>query len=316
MQSELSIIIVNWNGEKFLPDCLRSVAENPPSIPYEVVVVDNASTDGSTDWLASSGAGSIFPEGVFKLIQSDENLGFGRGINLAAEHADGENLLILNPDTLVKGDAIDRLIDTLGSDSSIGATAPRLLNQDGSLQPSTWYFPATPFKIILPNFGLYRLFPRSFVGRTLLSKYWEHDERREVPIAWAAALMFRTDVFRQLGGFDPEFHMYGEDIDICIRMQRAGYKLVFEPKAEVIHIGGGSSRQKWTQDDIHVRSVEMNRIVEKRHLGKMLFVSNNATRLSVEALRMLVNPFLGRSNSKSARVIRTIIGRGNEHRRK
>src|SRR5215211_4756675 len=132
----LTIIIVNWNGIKFLPACLKSIVENPGSLLFEIVVVDNASSDGSAEWLRSDECAQLVGDTRFKLIETGENLGFGRANNVAIERTDSQFVFLLNPDTVVRPNAIDRLVDALKTTPDAGAAAPKLLNEDGSLQPS------------------------------------------------------------------------------------------------------------------------------------------------------------------------------------
>lgn len=304
MATDLTIIIVNWNGEEFLPDCLRSIAENPPNIRYEVVVIDNASSDRSVEWLRSDEAKAIFPRGCFKLIESQENLGFGRANNLVIGQTDSPFVFLLNPDTIVKPNAIDRLLETLRSDSTIGAVAPKLLNPDGSLQPSVAYFPPTPLKILFENFRLYRLLPANLRAEMLLFSHWNHDSQRTVPIVWGAAILFDGKVLRTLKGFDPDFRMYGEDMDICIRLSELGYKLEFVPAAEIVHLGGASSVQTWSEQEVNEKKFWMGILFERKHTGRLLFYSNCITRLLLECVRLIAYACIGRDLHRRKSAVR------------
>ncbi len=256
MNTELSIIIVNWNGEKFLPDCLRSIAENPPKVSYEVIVIDNKSSDGSLEWLNSDEAKSLFPDGNFRLIESHENLGFGRANNLVIELTTTPYVFLLNPDTIVKPKAIDQLLETLNSDDKIGAVAPKLLNEDGSLQPNIWGFPPTPITILFDGFKLYKLLPRMTVGNWLYRSHWTYDETRPVPMFSGAAIMLKRLTLNQTKGFDSRFFMYGEDLEFCVRLNRYGWKTVFEPRSQIIHLGGQSSAQRWGTEVTRLKEEE------------------------------------------------------------
>src|SRR2546423_7431704 len=150
MPVELSIIIVNWNGGELLRRSLESVAAHPPRCPYEIVVVDNASTDGSREWLMSLGAG-------VRLILNEENQGFGRGNNQAFAATEAPLLFLLNSDAEVHAGAIDALVETINSDERIGVTGPRLINPDGTLQASVWRNPVTPFETVANTLRLYKL---------------------------------------------------------------------------------------------------------------------------------------------------------------
>ena len=213
---------------------------------------------------------------------------------MAIERSDNPYIFLLNPDTIVKPDAIDRLLETLKSNEKIGAVAPKLLNADETLQPSVWYYPPTPFKIILESFGIYKFLPPKSRAEILMFSHWEHNQRRTVPIVWGAAILFKGDLLRELKGFDPDFQMYGEDMDICIRLSRLGFNLEFVPEAEIIHLGGQSAIQQWSSDAINDRKFKMNLLFEKKHLNPLLFYSNYATRVLIGAAMLISYPLLGR----------------------
>jgi GT2 family glycosyltransferase len=236
---ELVIIVVNWNGGDLLRRCLASVEEFPPGLPYQVVVVDNASTDGSREWLESLG-------GVVRLLKNEENVGFGRANNRAFTETDAPILFLLNSDAEVKAGTLDTLLSTLRSEAQIGVVGPRLLNPDGSLQASVWQNPTTPFELLANAFRLYKLMPRRKRAERLLGYHWDHSYRRNAHLLSGAALMVKRAVIDGVGGFEERFHMYGEDTEWCLRVVRAGWRMVFEPDATVIHHGGGSTAKRWT----------------------------------------------------------------------
>jgi glycosyltransferase involved in cell wall biosynthesis len=183
----LSIIIVNWNGGELLKQCLASVAEWPPSCPYEIIIVDNASSDESVSWIKSSEAQSLFRANKLDLIENRENVGFSKANNQGIARSAAPLLLLLNPDTKVRPGAIDRLCATLRSDARIGACGPRLLNSDGSLQHSVWRNPPTPWEIIVSGAGLWRLMPKKLRGESV-----QEALRRENPYNDALAVARAT----------------------------------------------------------------------------------------------------------------------------
>lgn len=246
MAAELSIIIVNWNGGELLKSCLRSVAAAPPSVPYEIVIVDNASSDQSVAWLRSDELAALFPIVDIDLIENTDNTGFSKANNQAIAFSKTPLLFLLNPDTEVKPGAIDTLISCLNSDERIGACGPRLLNTDGSLQHSVWRNPPNAWEIVVTGLGLWRLIPRRLRGELLLGGHWDHANRRSVTMLFGAAILARRKMIDQVGGLDERFHMYGEDYEWCLRIVRAGWKLIFEPAAAVTHHGGQFSLQRWT----------------------------------------------------------------------
>lgn len=246
MAAELSIIIVNWNGGELLRSCLKSVALAPPSVSYDIVVVDNASTDESVAWLRSAEVSTVLPGIDVHVIENADNAGFAQANNQALAYSRAPLLFLLNPDTEVRPGAFDTLIACLNSDARIGACGPRLLNTDGSLQHSVWRNPPTAWEIVVSGVGLWRLIPRGLRGRLLLGGHWDHASRRTVPLLFGAAILARRAMLDEVGGLDERFHMYGEDNEWCLRITRAGWLLMFEPAAAVTHHGGQFSLQRWT----------------------------------------------------------------------
>lgn len=304
MDCVLTVIIVNWNGAKFLPKCLNSIIDNPPGVAYEIVVVDNDSRDGSAEWLKSDECLKLLGPIQYSFIESGSNLGFGKANNIAIERSTAPFVFLLNPDTLVRPHSIDLLLESLTSEKNAGAVAPKLFNQDGSLQPSAWYFPPTPLTIVLENFRLYKLLSPRYRANKLLFSHWNHNERRPVPIVWGAAIMFDGTVLRQLKGFDPDFKMYGEDMDLCIRLAKTGKQLIFIPEAEIIHLGGQSAAQMWSESEINEKKIKMGIFFEKKHCSKALFVANMIARIGVEAIRVVINAVSGRRVHSTLQLMR------------
>lgn len=272
---ELSIVIVNWNTGELLRKCVESVKRHPPRVPYDLVVVDNASSDGSADFLRARAAGDSGGAGVVRLIENAENVGFARANNIAIAHSKAVPLLfLLNPDTEVRPGAIDALLATLESQPRIGACAPRLLNADGSLQPSVWPMPPTPLYILVDGLRLYRLLPRPLRARWLLGAHWDHATRRPVPCVWAAAMMVKREMIAEVGAFDESFTLFGEDCEWCVRMRRGGWLIYLEPAAEVLHHGGRSALQRWTAGEVVLAKAEANIHYQRRVLGPVRFRVN------------------------------------------
>jgi N-acetylglucosaminyl-diphospho-decaprenol L-rhamnosyltransferase len=173
----VSIVIVNWNGRDVLQDCLRSIAEHRPTHPFVVLVVDNASTDGSVEWLKGE-ARRLFPGHQLRILVNQENIGFGAANNLAFGAIQSEFVFLLNSDAKVTHGTIDRLIDCLRSHEDVGACGPRIVGCDGRLHASVWRNPPAAWQILLEELRLSYLLPRAVRGRLLLGQYWNHDERR------------------------------------------------------------------------------------------------------------------------------------------
>jgi GT2 family glycosyltransferase len=246
---ELSFIIVNWNGGELLKRCIESIVRHPPSIPFDIWVVDNASTDGSVDWLHSCEHDPGLKGTSIHVIENRVNLGFSKANNQALAESQAPMVLLLNPDTEITPGAIDTLVACLNSDERIGACGPRLLNTDGSLQHSVWRNPPTAWEIVLNGTGLWRLIPRRVRGPLLLGGHWDHSTRRSVPLLFGAAILAKRKMIEEVGALDERFHMYGEDYEWCLRITRAGWRLIFEPAASITHHGGQFSLQRWSTSE-------------------------------------------------------------------
>lgn len=275
MQVDLSIIIVNWNGGELLRRSVASIVAYPPAVAYEIIVVDNDSTDDSVRLLRSSEpARELSDHSRLRLIENKENRGFGQANNQAFEVTEASLLLLLNPDTEVTAGSIDRLIATVKSDFRIGAAGPRLLNADGSLQISVWRNPPAAWEILLSQLKLYALLPRRFRGELLLGGHWDHNRERRVPMLSGAALLVRRKVVEEVGGFDERFHMYGEDNEWCLRIVRGGWQMVFQPEAVILHHGAQSSLQRWNNLEKLRVQLEADYFFQQQALPRHRLITN------------------------------------------
>jgi GT2 family glycosyltransferase len=284
---DLSIIIVNWNGRELLARCIESIIKHPPSAPYEIVVVDNASTDGSVEWLRAAHSNGWLRETNLRLIKNAENVGFGRANNIAFRQTDARMLLLLNSDTEVREGAIDRLIETLKSNEKAGGCGPKLLNTDGSLQPSVSRNPTTVWEILVTGLRLYYLLPGRIRGELLLGMFWDHSRRRKVRMLSGAAILLRREVIDSVGGFDEEFNFYGEDNELCLRIVNAGWELLFAPEAQVVHHGGKSALLRWMPEEKYRRGAEAALLCYRKSLPRPRFIANCLARLLVFSLGLI-----------------------------
>jgi len=298
----LSILIVNWNGAEFLPNCLQSIVDNPPSIDFEIVVIDNGSDDGSLEWLQSCNAEHFLVGTSFTLIETGQNLGFGKANNLGVRSTSSKYVFFLNPDTVVRPNSIDALLKTLKSASEIGACVPKLLHADGSLQPSVWAKP-TPLSILFENI-FYRVVPARLLKNWLYGPFWDYSEKSAVPLICAAALMMSREVIDAIGGaFDEDFHMYGEDFELAVRITDSGRKLYFVPEAEIHHLFGQSSAQRWTSFEKR-KTMERGQIMfERKRLPSYLFLSN----LMARSLVYGIYAFRNIANKKEFRNYKSLV---------
>ena len=235
---ELAIIVVNWNGGELLKRCLNSVRTFPPGASFELLVVDNSSTDGSREWLET--------QTDVRLIKNAENVGFAKANNQAFKLSNARLFFLLNSDAEIHAQTLDTLIATIRSAKEIGVVGPRLLNPDGSLQPSVWPNPTTPFETLTNAFRLYKLMPKRVRAERLLGYHWDHSEQRKANLLSGAALLIKREVIDDVKGFDERFHLYGEDTEWCLRVVRGAWTILFEPAATVTHYGGASAAKRWT----------------------------------------------------------------------
>ena len=232
----ISIIIVNYNSGELLSKSLESIFNSGYDSDIEVIVVDNNSSDNS-----AGKARVIFPQVAF--IQNDRNLGFAKANNLGIKKSKGRSVLLLNPDTVIMQDALQKMVEFMNSSPDIGIIGAKLLNPNGSIQLSCRSFPSWINAIHNRYSPVTRLFPKNKYAARYLHTDWTHDEPRQVDWLSGACLMIKREVLEQIGLFDEDFFMYCEDIDICYRSKQAGWKNFYYPHAKVIHyIGRGKKK--------------------------------------------------------------------------
>lgn len=230
---DVSVIILNWNTRKLLQECLQTLTQPQNGVGVEVIVVDNASSDDSRDM-----ARREFPQ--VTLIANPMNIGFGAGNNVGIPASTGRYVLFLNSDTQVTEGALKAMVDYADANPDVGILGPKLLNADGSLQYSCRQYPnlATGF---LHNTPLGRLLPKNRFAADYLMKNWDHATPRNVDWVSGAALMIRRTLLDQIGGFDEDYYMYCEDVDLCWRANHADSRVTYLPDAIIYHYIGKSS---------------------------------------------------------------------------
>ncbi|OGE73641.1 MAG: hypothetical protein A3I07_02860 [Candidatus Doudnabacteria bacterium RIFCSPLOWO2_02_FULL_42_9] len=224
---DLSIIIVNYNTKELLRKCLGSVLNSVGSWQMEVIVSDNGSTDGSITMVETN-----FSQ--VKLIQNNANLGFSQGNNVAIKQAIGKYILLLNSDTAVRPDAIDLSIKYMDDHIDVGIMGAKVLLPDGTLDKACRRKFPNPWNSFLRLFGLAKLSDYNIDTPI--------DQEVEVDAVMGAYLMIRKTVVDKIGLLDEEYFMYGEDLDWCWQTKAAGYKVMYYPKAEIVHYKYGSSQ--------------------------------------------------------------------------
>lgn len=238
---ELSVIVVVYNCAKELRKLLTDFLKGNQQIDIEVIIVDNASSD-KTDELVKS----HFKKVIF--LKNKRNLGFATAANQGAEIAKGRWFLFLNPDTVVSPHNIEQMLRFIKSNSKIGIAGCKILNSDGSLQPSCGNFP-TILNIFLDRIPLvHKIFKTELIRD---DSYYELD--REPDWVSGAFFLVKRDIFRKLNGFDENYFMYAEDVDFCYRARRSGYRIFYCSKVEIIHFDQGKKRDNGRFKAKHMR---------------------------------------------------------------
>ena len=233
-QCDLSVVIVSFNTREVLRRCLNTLAGETKQLSVEVLVVDNASRDGSVEMVAND-----FPQ--VRLFQPGNNLGFAAANNLAFQAAQGKYLVLLNSDAFLLPGALERATEHMERHPSTGLAGGRLIGEDGSWQPSARQFPS-PLNDFMSFSGLAHRFRKSrFWGRA--DRTWA-DPLEAADVDWVpgAFSIVRASVLDQVGGFDNSFFLYYEEVDLCRRIKAAGYAVRYLPDVVVVHLGGESSK--------------------------------------------------------------------------
>jgi GT2 family glycosyltransferase len=227
---DISVVIVAWNAKHYLELCLQSLAAAQPRRSMEIIVVDNASSDGSAEMIEAR-----FP--YVKLIRSSENLGFAKGNNVGIRQCQGRYIALVNPDVVVFSGCLDALADFLDQNPKVGNVGPRVLNPDMTMQ-STCRRSPTLWNNFCSATGLATKFKKSriFAGEHMF--YFPHDRTLPVDVLVGCFSMIRREAFNEVGLLDEDLFMYGDDVDWCRRCWKAGWQVVFFPGAKAIHDRG------------------------------------------------------------------------------
>lgn len=227
----LSICIVTYKVRDLLKDCLDSIYQHPPSFPFEIIVVDNHSEDGTCEMLQEA-----YPQ--VRVTVNAGNEGYTRPMNQAMKMSTGRFIAQLNPDTLVIPGAFDSLVRFMSDHTEAGICTPKVLNRDGTLQKQCRRSAARPWDAITYFTGLSRRFPRSKVFARYLMTYLDENQVNEVEAVSGSCMVISRALIEQIGYLDEMFFAYQEDADICFRARQAGWKVYYLPQAQIIHFGG------------------------------------------------------------------------------
>ncbi|TSC85009.1 MAG: glycosyltransferase [Parcubacteria group bacterium Gr01-1014_13] len=234
---KLSVILVNWNTCDLTKQALASIYKETSGIDFEVIVVDNNSADNSVEMIKKE-----FPQVV--LIVNPDNRGFGKANNQGLKIAQGDYLMFLNTDVVVLDSALNKLVNYLDQHADVMLVGPRLLNKDMTFQHACRRMLPNPLNSLFHLFGLTKIFKNN----KLVNQYKQYAIDPEITGSTqalsGAAMMFRRQVYAEIGGFDERFFMYGEDLDFCKRVLDKGWKIVYVSDAKIIHFGGQSSGKR------------------------------------------------------------------------
>jgi GT2 family glycosyltransferase len=257
----IAVVIVNYNVKDLLVSCLASLEASLRGIPSEIIVVDNNSTDGSIDY-----AEPMFPSVRFMRLEA--NLGFGKANNIGFDDAlerGAEYILCLNPDTLISEDTMQTMLEYMDAHAEVGVAGCKLLNADGTFQLACRRGFPTPWASFCKVFGLQALFPQSPLFAQYNQTFRSEDETYFVDAVMGAFMFIRREALEAVSGFDEDFFMYGEDLDLCFRIQQAGWKITYLHTTSIIHYKGESTRRSAINEVKHF--YEAMEIFARKHYG-------------------------------------------------
>lgn len=279
---KLSVIIVNYNVKEYLQNLLYSIVKAAREIDHEVIVVDNASDDGSVELIKEK-----FPS--IKLISNKENLGFGKANNIGLSLSKGEFILLINPDTIIQEDTLTKMFSFFELNPQAGLAGCKILNPDGSFQLACRRSFPGPWTSFCKVTGLSNLFLNSRLFARYNLTYLNENETYEVDAISGSFMMLRKEIYEKVGGFDEQFFMYGEDLDLCFRVQKAGFQNFYVHTTQIIHYKGESTRRS-NLEETKVFYNAMHLFV-KKHLSSS-FIVETILRSAITFRKLIA--FIGR----------------------
>lgn len=233
--ADLSVCFVNYNSDSYLAKCLASIKERTTGLDYELIIIDNDSSDSSLEQAVKAA-----PEA--KVLRNYENLGFAKALNQGIKQSSGRHILSLNNDILLRNNALKIMVDFMDSHPEAGACGGKLLNKRGKVQNQCKRGFPTPWNIFTHILGLDRLYAKNKYFAGYLMTYLDSEKINEVDALSGACLLVRKEMADKTGGMDEDYFLYGEDIDLCYRIKNSGWKVFYVPQAEFLHYGEKGSR--------------------------------------------------------------------------
>lgn len=287
---DVSIIIISFNTCEMTIECIQSVIDQTKWHSYEIIVLDNMSEDGSVESIKNR-----FPE--VNLIDNKENLGFARGNNFAAKFALGERLLLLNPDTVILDNAIDRLIDYADKTPESMLWGGKTIFEDGSINASCW-MDMTLWSVFCRSIGLSYIFPKSrWLNPETIHAWDQLNSELDVDIVVGCFLLIDKKLWIEIDGFDPVFFMYGDEVDLCIRARKKGASPKITSSAKIIHHGGGSEPS--TEDKL-IKVFKGRVTVMKRHWNPLAVKLGTILMIATVAIRAIAMHFIKSPEGKGS----------------
>ncbi|MFZ0799185.1 MAG: glycosyltransferase family 2 protein [Terriglobales bacterium] len=255
----VSVIVVTWNGKKYALECLASLNEQENGLPIEIIVVDNASTDGTPDAISEQ-----FPKVL--LVRNNANFGFAKANNIGMSQSRGKYVCLINSDVVVPPGCLERMVGYLENNRNIGLLGPKMMSLDGSIGQSVMRLP-TVWNTICSALGLHSILPNSKLVGGFLMEGYPYDRIDDVEVLTGWFWILPRVALQQVGGLDEQFFMYGEDIDWSHRFLKAGWRVVFYPDAEALHYGAASSAEAPTRFYIELRRANLQYF--RKHHGRL-----------------------------------------------
>lgn len=274
---DVTVIIVSYNTRLLTLQCLRSVLAETRHCSLEIIVVDNASVDGSVEAIARQYPGVT-------LIANHENRGFAAANNQGLRLARGRYLLLLNPDTVILDGAIDRIVAYADQRPELGIVGCQVLQDEHTVQPTCFAF-QTPLNVLLSFSGLSRLWPRNrWLARPEMG-WWARDSEREVDVVSGMFMLVRTAALRQVGPMDEGYFVYGEEADWCYRFRRAGWPCCFAPVARILHVHGGGQSTDQRSVPMYVQNQKSVLLFNRKHYGRAAYYAAKAVYVGAMLVR-------------------------------
>jgi GT2 family glycosyltransferase len=277
---DVFIIIVNWNTRDILRGCLDSIYKQTHGIAFEVVVVDNASSDSSAEMVKQE-----FPQVI--LIVNAENRGFAAANNQGMRIANGRYVLLLNPDTIILDGAIQKTVEFADKRPDIGVLGCQVWVNDHEIQRTCFSFP-TVWKALVQEVGLLHIFPHSRVFGRAHYGWWDRKSQRDVDVVSGMFMLVKQEAIQEVGLMDEAYFVYAEETDWCFRFHKAGWRCVFTPIANIIHLDGGSKSTDLIKTKMFVQMQKSMLIFHLKQQGRWAWIARKGLYISSMFFRYII----------------------------